>query len=333
MARMMNHFNRLLAVVVSTLVLSGAALAQGGFGNILFGDFTVEGDKADTTRPQNFLIILYSSSGQVVGRQQIMSGGRYRFDNVPNGEYDLVVELERSEVTRTRFLVHELRRTDVRRDIALAWRENSNPASKNTGTVTVGDSYTRTSANKARFEKGLEATKKKEFDQAISLFQQVVADDPKDWVAWTELGTLHFKLDKPGEAEKFYLRALDMNPTFILALLNLGKLRVSQKNFDAAIEILDRAVQSEPRSADANDLLGDAYLQVKKGSKAVVYLNEAIRLDPIGKAEVHLRLAALYNGAGLKDRAANEYEQFLSKKPDHPDRKKLEQYILENKKR
>jgi tetratricopeptide (TPR) repeat protein len=116
-------------------------------------------------------------------------------------------------------------------------------------------------------------------------------------------------------------------------LLNLGKLRVSQKNFDAAIEILDRAVQSEPRSADANYLLGDAYLQVKKGSKAVVYLNEAIKLDPIGNAEAHLRLAALYNGAGLKDRAANEYEQFLTKKPDYPERKRLEQYIVENKKR
>ena len=331
MARMKTGFNRRLAVILSALVLAGPALAQAGSGNILFGDFKVEGDRADTTRPQGFLIILYSSSGQVVGRQQIMSGGRYRFDNVPNGEYDLVVELERSEVTRTRFLVHEIRRTDIRRDINLEWREK--PGSKNTGTVAAGDSYTRTPANKARFEKGLEAAKKKDYDQAVVLFQQVVGDDPKDFVAWTELGTLYFKRDKPDEAEKLYLRALDENPTFILALLNLGKLRISQKNFDAAIEILGRAAQSEPRSAEANYLLGDAYLQVKKGSKAVVYFNEAIKLDPIGKADAHLRLGALYNAAGLKDKAAQEYEQFLNKKPDYPDKKRLEQYILENKKR
>ena len=104
MARMMKRLTRGLAVVLSALMLSGTALAQAGFGSILFGDFKVEGDKPDTTRPHNFTIILYSSSGQVVGRQQINSGGRYRFDSVPNGEYDLVVELERSEVTRTRFL-------------------------------------------------------------------------------------------------------------------------------------------------------------------------------------------------------------------------------------
>ena len=48
--------------------------------------------------------------------------------------------------------------------------------------------------------------------------------------------------------------------------------------------------------------------------------------------EAHLRLAALYNGGGMKDKAATEYEQFLKKKPDYPDRKKLEKYIAENKK-
>jgi hypothetical protein len=34
----------------------------------------------------------------------------------------------------------------------------------------------------------------------------------------------------------------------------------------------------------------------------------------------------------MKDKAAAEYEQFLKKKPDYADRKKLEQYISDNKK-
>ena len=115
--------------------------------------------------------------------------------------------------------------------------------------------------------------------------------------------------------------------------MNLGKLRMAEKNYDAAIEIFSKAVSAQPGSADANHFLGEAYLQIKKGSKAVGYLNEAIRLDPKGKAEVHLRLAALYNGAGMKDKAVIEYEHFLAKKPDYPGKKKIEQYISENKKR
>jgi Tfp pilus assembly protein PilF len=76
-------------------------------------------------------------------------------------------------------------------------------------------------------------------------------------------------------------------------------------------------------------LLGEAYLQIKKGSKAVPYLTEAAKL---GKADAHLRLATLYNAVGLKDKAALEYEEFLKKRPDYKDRKALEQYISENKK-
>jgi tetratricopeptide (TPR) repeat protein len=109
-------------------------------------------------------------------------------------------------------------------------------------------------------------------------------------------------------------------------------LRISQKNFEGAIEPFSQAVEVEPQSADANFFLGEAYLQIKKGSKAVGYFNEAIRLDPVGKAEAHLRLAALYRAAGMKDKAVAEYEQFLAKKPDYPERKMIQQYIIENKK-
>jgi tetratricopeptide (TPR) repeat protein len=114
--------------------------------------------------------------------------------------------------------------------------------------------------------------------------------------------------------------------------LNLGRARLLQKNFDGAIRALTQAVTVQPTSAEANYFLGDAYLQVKKGSKAVGYLYEALRLEPAKMAEAHLLLAALYNGAGLKDKAAVEYEHFLKKQPDYAERKKLERYIAENKK-
>ena len=88
----------------------------------------------------------------------------------------------------------------------------------------------------------------------------------------------------------------------------------------------------EPTSPQANYFLGEAYLQVKLGSRAVPYLNEAIRLDPMGMADAHLRLAALYNARDLKDKAASEYVEFLKQRPDYPEKKKLEAYITTNKK-
>jgi tetratricopeptide (TPR) repeat protein len=113
--------------------------------------------------------------------------------------------------------------------------------------------------------------------------------------------------------------------------MNLGRLRMMQKNYEGAIEPFTAAVNVNATSADANYYLGEAYLQIKRGSKAVGYLNQAIKLDPVGKADAHLRLATLYNAVGMKDKAANEYEQFLKKKPDYHDAKKLKDYIEANK--
>ena len=318
-----------LSLILLVSLLYQVGLAQNNFGNVLFGDLYVEGASGEGTVPHLFHIILYSIDGQVVARQPVSAGGRYRFNSVRNGEYVLVVELEGNEVARMRFVLSEARKTDVRRDINLAWSQRRSPAT----TTISADTYARAAATKAQFEKGQGAVKNKDYQQAISLFQQVVTDDPKDYVAWTELGTVYFIIENLDEAEKQYLRALEQKPTFVLALLNMGKLRIARKKFDEAIEFLIRAVEAEPRSADANYFLGEAYLQVKKGSKAVGFLNEAIKLDPVGKAEAHLRLAALYNAAGMKDKAASEYEQFLAKKPDHPDKKKLQQYISDNKKK
>jgi tetratricopeptide (TPR) repeat protein len=318
-------------LVTLALLLVGTAAAQGRRGSILFGDFKVEGLKAEP-KPEIFHIILSAIDARIEQRQPVSNGGRYRFDNVPNGQYDLIVELEGQEVARLQIVIGELRRTDIRRDITLQWREPA-PGVAPAGTVSVAELHSRSGANKARFEKAKEAAAKGDTAQAISLYQQIVDEDPKDFVSWTELGTMHFKSGKTGDAEKAYLKAVELKPAFVLALLNLGKLRLSKKDYEGAVAVLERAVQTEPLSADANYYLGEAYLQVKKGSKAVGHLNEAIKLDPVGKADAHLRLAALYNAAGMKDRAADEYEKFLAKKPDYPEKEKLQKYIQDNKPR
>ena len=146
------------------------------------------------------------------------------------------------------------------------------------------------------------------------------------------MGTVDFLLKDNVEAERAYAKALTEEPSFILALINVGKLRLSEKKYDRAIEVLSKAVSLKPPSAEANYFLGEAYLGTKKGSKAVDYMNEALRIDPIGRAEIHLRIGAIYDNVGLKNLAAAEYEQFLKKRPDYSDKKKLEKYIGENKK-
>ncbi|HSE38627.1 MAG TPA: tetratricopeptide repeat protein [Blastocatellia bacterium] len=325
----------LLATLMGFVVLASVQSAGGqiGGGHTLFGDFKVDESQYSGIKPQTFFVLLYSPSGVLISRQTVSNNGRYRFNDVSNGEYDIVVEVENDVVAKVRIHLMEGTKTDIRHDLNLEWRVKGPQGQGALGSIAAPDDYKRPPENAARFANAQVAIKRKEYKEAIALLRQALATDPKDYVVWTELGTTQFKQGDTAEAEKSYLGALQQKPTFLLALTNLGKLRMSEKKFDGAIEFFTRAVEVEPRSADANYYLGESYLQIKKGSKAVGYLEEALRLDPIGKADAHIRLGALYKGAGMKEKAAAEYEKFLAKKPDCPEKKQLEQYISENKKR
>ena len=297
---------------------------------MLYGDLIVDESKVAGLKPLNFDVILYSETGVLVSRQTTPNNGRYRFNNLPTGVYQVAVEVEAIEVARLSVDLRSPLLRDVRRDISLEWRLPNN--SSRVGIISAADKYVRSPMNQRLFKLAHNATEKKRYAKAAELLQQIIQADAKDFQAWTELANVHFLQKNLAGAENEYLHALDAHPGFFLALLNLGRLELFQKRYDVAIAALTKAVKAQPDSPDANYFLGEAYLQTKQGSAAVVYLREALRLDPEGMAEVHLRLALLYNGAGMKAKAALEYEQLLKKKPDYPGRKKLERYIADNKK-
>ncbi|HEX8176589.1 MAG TPA: tetratricopeptide repeat protein [Pyrinomonadaceae bacterium] len=312
-----------------TLLSATQARAQDIGSYSIWGDVKIDDSKADTTGPSTLTIILYDQRGVVAGRQVVPSRGRYRFNNLPLGEYELVVETDMGEITRVRIAVFGATGTDFRQDFEFEWKSKVTEPKSITGIISAADVYERSSANKSLFQKAQQAAEKKKYAEAATYLRRIIENDKMDFQAWSLLGTIYLAQDKPDEAEKAYQAALAIRPTFGLALLNLGRLLQSQKRFEEAIVPLTKAVEVQPQSAIANLLLGEAYLQIKKGSKAIPYLNEAARL---GLVEAHLRLAWLYNAAGLKDKAAVEYEEFLKKKPGYPERKKLEQYISANKK-
>jgi tetratricopeptide (TPR) repeat protein len=331
---------RFVLFLFALLVFSGAVFAQqsrdrvqvsalGAGSYIIFGDLLVQESKAKDSKPLLYEVVLNNSGGVSNGRQYVSAGGRYQFINLAAGQYELVVLLNHDVVGRARVeILPGPSQERVRQDIALAWTSN---VSTKPGTVSAADSYKRSANNEVLFLKAKEATDQKRYDDSIVSLQELVTADPRDFQAWTELGTVYLFKQNYDESEKAYVKSVTERPAFFLSQLNLGRLRVMRKNFEGAIEPLTAAVTLQPSSADANYYLGEAYLQIKKGSKAVGYLTEALKLDPIGKADAHLRLATLYNAVGMKDKAALEYEEFLKKKPAYAESKKLREYITANK--
>jgi Tfp pilus assembly protein PilF len=324
------RINSALLALVFLSIHTVPTRGQAG-GHTLFGDLKVDETNVDGVVPLTFEIMLYTESGTLIGRQTVTNNSRYRFLDVANGRYDVVVEVEGSEVARVRVLVQSAYKTDFRQDIHLVWRAGAHQRQRPRPlTVSASDFYERSSRNKSLFEKAQRSLDNGRHREAASLLKDMVNIDPRDFQAWTELGTAYLMGGEIDDAERAYRRAIQEKPTFALALLNLGRLLITQKRYADAIDPLVAATEARPDSADAHFLLGQTYLNLKLGSKAVPHLNEALRLDPQGKADAHLLLAALYNAAGLKDRAASEYEQFLKKRRDYADRKRLERYISEH---
>ncbi len=321
------------AVVLAALILPAARLAgQSGGGHILFGDLKVDERRAPALGPQTFQVVLMTLAGNVVARQTVAANGRYRFLDVRNGDYYLVVEMDNQEVARVQLLIMEAVKTDIRRDLELAWQAASaREKASSPKTASAKVVYARSAEQAALLEEALTAAANKEYRKALALLQEIVAADPRDFEAWTEMGTVSFQMREYGEAEKSYRRALQENPGYVLALRNLGKLLFEKKDYQGAIPVLTKASGQSPPSAEIYRLLGECYLGIKKGSTAEGLLKKALELDPQGQADAHLRLAALYNAAGYKNLAAEQYEQFLAKRPDFPERKKLEEYIRRNK--
>lgn len=279
------------------------------------------------------LTVTVLSNGTVVQRERVKARDAFNFACVPRYGITLIVEADGLEIGSYPLGSLNPPPLSNRQEINVTWAQIGGAVARQNAVISVRNAYSRTAENQKAFEKAAASLKEKKPENSIKLFKAITEKDANDFVAWTELGNLYFTDNKPTEAEASYAKAISLKPDFMPALMNAGKLYISQKKPDQAVDTLTKAVAAEPQSADANQYLGEAYLLARKGSSAVAYLEKAIELKPVEKAEVHLRLAALYNAANLKDRAVAEYKKFLEKVPDHPEKAKIEKYISDNTKK
>ena len=80
-------------VFLFLIIQAHAVLGQAG-GHTLFGDLKVDDKNVEDIVPLSFEILLYTEGGTLLGRQSVTNNSRYRFLNLANGRYDVVVEVE-----------------------------------------------------------------------------------------------------------------------------------------------------------------------------------------------------------------------------------------------
>jgi len=120
--------------------------------------------------------------------------------------------------------------------------------------------------------------------------------------------------------------------------LEKGMAQFERQDYDAAIASVNKAVELEPKSAVAYNMLGMAYRfkynQVRNQElrdKEIAAFQKAIELDPNYWVAL-INLGATYYYTGEKAKAAPLFKKALELNPQHPEKEQLMNIIAEGEK-
>jgi Tfp pilus assembly protein PilF len=296
---------------------------QGKLAQFVFGRVIIKDLAPDAPRPR--VTVTYSDIVQPATRQLLRSSGNYCFRRLGASAL-VVVEVDGVEVGRRSF--SDLGDIRQREDFEVA---SSRPQQLSAPGV-VSTRFTRPPNDKTTeiYKQAAAAENRGDISGAVDRVKEIVIIDPDDFIAWAKLGSLYLHLDQPVDAENAFKRALALRKDYTTVLMNYGSLLAVQARIPEAIDLFKRAVVSDPASARAYRLLGEAFLQDRQGTMGLAALDEALRLEPIAMAECHLLKARLYDLAGAKGLASREYKAYLTKVPDSVEKANLERYIKDH---
>ena len=130
------------------------------------------------------------------------------------------------------------------------------------------------------------------FRTAEKQYQTVLAKDPQNLDALSNLGVVYFRTGKIGSAESTLKKALTIAPDDDFVLTTLGIVHYRQSRFDEALKELRKAIELNPNSATAHNYLGITASQKGRQQEAEKEMLQAIAEDP-NYADAHFNLAVI----------------------------------------
>jgi tetratricopeptide (TPR) repeat protein len=136
-----------------------------------------------------------------------------------------------------------------------------------------------------------------DFGDSVRCYERALALMPQEAELCNDLGRLAHKLGLYTVAEKFFHKYLAARPAAVDAVNNLACALRDQMRFDEAVEVLRPLIYAEPHHALLWNTLGTVLTERGEMEQAVVFFDEALRLDPsFAKAQYNRANARLSLG-------------------------------------
>jgi tetratricopeptide (TPR) repeat protein len=163
--------------------------------------------------------------------------------------------------------------------------------------------------------------------QALATYQQSIKDHPREIGFYILAGELYGSQKDWDQAKAMYQKALEIQPDNALASNNLAYVLLQQGgNVDVALAMAQTARRGLPESSNAADTLGWAYFQKGVYQSAIQMFQESLRLNEKRGAgddpAVHYHLAMAYEKLNQTSQARQQLERVLKISPNNTEARK-----------
>jgi tetratricopeptide (TPR) repeat protein len=155
------------------------------------------------------------------------------------------------------------------------------------------------------------------WDEAESVYREILRIDPRSIAALNRLGAIEVRCGRFSAGIRYYMQALDLNPTEFGTNVNLGIAYIKRQDYERAVAPLERATQAAPEDFQARELLAAALVGRNDFSRAIPQLEKASELNPTDLATLYL-LERSYLETKKYDKALRAFERLHSIDPGSP---------------
>ena len=156
------------------------------------------------------------------------------------------------------------------------------------------------------FNKGLQAMKRKNWNEGIKQFTKVVDMHPRFYLAHYNRGLAYSGMGNIEQAIADYSKAIDMEPKFTNAYNSRGLAYSGTGNIEQAIADYSKAIELDLEYTEAYSNRGLAYNGTGNIEQAVADYSKAIELNP-RYAEVYYNRGRVFHLLGKHEEATADY--------------------------
>lgn len=140
---------------------------------------------------------------------------------------------------------------------------------------------------------------------------------PRNALLHYYLGCIYQDQGGTDSAEQEYLKAVEYNPSYTEARINLAVLLTGQQRYEEALDQLKSAQTLAPDHTVMLYALGYVYLQTNRHKEAIDPFSRLASLEPRHQF-VYTNLGLCYEALGQLDQAKANFKRAIDVAPDHP---------------